>query len=151
MADLDAASGNPALRVKPLERRRIMFFRGRGVERGPLVDDGLHRLGAVEVDVFRRRLKREILAVAEHLAFAGRGENEELVREVAAYRSGFGAHRNGGEAKTGESAQIGGEHLVVRVARASLVEVEGIGVLHQELARTHDAEAGPDLVAELPL
>ena len=37
------------------------------------------------------------------------------------------------------------------MARADLVEVERIGVLHQELARAHHAEAGPDLVAELPL
>ena len=50
-----------------------------------------------------------------------------------------------------EGAQIGDEHLVVGVARAGLVEIEGIGVLHQELARAHDAEARPDLVAELPL
>ena len=89
--------------------------------------------------------------MAEHLAFAGRGENEELVREVAADRTGFGAHRNGGQAKAGERAQIGGEHLVIGVARARLVEVEGIGVLHQELARTHHAEPRPNLVAELPL
>ena len=37
------------------------------------------------------------------------------------------------------------------MAGAGLVEVEGIGVLHQELARAHDAEAGAHLVAELPL
>ena len=71
--------------------------------------------------------------------------------EVAADRPGFGPHRNGGEAKAGEGAQIGGEHLVVGAACARLVEVEGIGVLHQELARTHHAEPRPHLVAELPL
>jgi hypothetical protein len=37
------------------------------------------------------------------------------------------------------------------MARAGLVEIEGIGVLHQEFAAAHDAEAGAHLVAELPL
>jgi hypothetical protein len=50
-----------------------------------------------------------------------------------------------------EGAQVGDEHLVVGVDRAVLVEVEGIGVLHQELARAHGAEARAHLVAELPL
>jgi hypothetical protein len=31
------------------------------------------------------------------------------------------------------------------------IDVEGIGVLHQEFAPAHKAEAGPDLVAELPV
>ena len=71
--------------------------------------------------------------------------------KVAADRAGFGAHGNGGEAEPGESAQIGGELLVVGMARARLIEVEGVGVLHQKLARAHDAETRPHLVAELPL
>ena len=129
----------------------VVLVRGRRVERGPLVDDRLHRLGAVEVDILGRRLEREIVAVAEHLALAGRGENDELVAEVAADRAGFGPHRNGGEAEAGEGAQVGGELLVVGMARAGLVEVEGVGVLHQEFARAHHAEARPHLVAELPL
>jgi hypothetical protein len=37
------------------------------------------------------------------------------------------------------------------VPRARLVEVEAVGVLHQELAAAHHAEARADLVAELPL
>ena len=37
------------------------------------------------------------------------------------------------------------------MARADLIEVERIGVLHQKFARTHHAEAGPHLVTELPL
>ena len=71
--------------------------------------------------------------------------------KVAADRAGFGAHRNGGEAEPREGAQIGGELLVVGMARARLIEVEGVGVLHQKLARAHHAEARPHLVAELPL
>jgi hypothetical protein len=32
-----------------------------------------------------------------------------------------------------------------------VIGMEAVGVLHQELARAHDAEARPDLVAELGL
>ena len=60
-------------------------------------------------------------------------------------------HRDRLQAQAREGAQIGDEHLVVGMPRAGLVEVEGIGVLHQEFAAAHDAEARPHLVAELPL
>ena len=89
--------------------------------------------------------------MAEHLAFAGRRQNDEFVAEVAADRARFRPHRNGGQAEPRESAQVSGELLIVGMARAGLIEVEGIGVLHQEFARAHHAEAGPHLVAKLPL
>ena len=73
------------------------------------------------------------------------------MRQVAADRPAIGLHRNCRQAEAREGAQIGGEHLVVGQARALGVEIERIGVLHQELARAHDAEARPHLVAELPL
>ena len=50
-----------------------------------------------------------------------------------------------------EGAQVGHEHLVVGVDGALLVDVEGVVVLHQELAAAHHAEARADLVTELPL
>ena len=89
--------------------------------------------------------------MAEDLALAGLGQDDELVAEIAADRAGIGPHRDRLQAQAREGAQIGDEHAVIGVARAGLVEVEGIGVLHQELARAHDAEARPHLVAELPL
>ncbi len=42
-------------------------------------------------------------------------------------------------------------HGLVALLERRVVEVERIGVLHRELARAHDAEARPDLVAELGL
>jgi len=42
-------------------------------------------------------------------------------------------------------------HFPIGFVQAGFVDVEGIGVLHQELARPHDTEARPDLVAELGL
>ena len=71
--------------------------------------------------------------------------------EVAADRAGVGDHRDGFQAEALEGAHIGQHHLAVRHHRALVVEIEGIGVLHQELAAAHDAEARADLVAELPL
>ena len=62
-----------------------------------------------------------------------------------------GAHRDRLQAEPREGAQIGHEHLVVGVPRAGLVDVERIGVLHQEFAAAHQAEARPHLVPELPL
>ena len=42
-------------------------------------------------------------------------------------------------------------HGVVAVLQRLLVEVEGVGVLHEEFARAHHAEARPALVAEFHL
>jgi len=42
-------------------------------------------------------------------------------------------------------------HLLIRNAHAVFVQVERIGILHDELARTHYAETRPDLVAEFRL
>ena len=89
--------------------------------------------------------------MAEDLALAGVGQNDEFVAEVAADRAGVGAHRDRLQAHAREGAQIGHEHAVVGRLGALVVEVEGIGVLHQEFAAAHDAEARPHLVAELPL
>src|SRR5262249_24442948 len=50
-----------------------------------------------------------------------------------------------------EYAQIGYKHPVIGSARPLEVEIEGIGILHQELATAHDAEARANFVAELPL
>ena len=65
--------------------------------------------------------------------------------------AGIGAHRDGMDAHAREGPQVGGEHDVIGPLRALEVEIEGIGVLHIELAPAHDAEARPDLVAKLPL
>ncbi len=84
------------------------------------------------------------------LAFSGGGKNDELVG-IAANGSAFGNHRNGFEPQPRERAQVGHEHLIVGVPRASKIQIEGIGIFHQELACAHHTEARPDFVAELPL
>ncbi len=73
------------------------------------------------------------------------------MREVAADRAGVGDHRDRGEAKAQKCAQVRHEHLVVGMARRLGVQIERIGVFHQEFARAHDAEARAHFVAKLPL
>ena len=132
-----------------LERRLVVLLVGRGVERRPFVDQRL-QVGGV-VDLAAEDVLVDQPLVAEHGALAGVGQDDELVAEVAADRAGVGAHRDRLQAHAGEGAQVGDEHLVVGVRGARLVDVEGVVVLHQELAPAHDAEARPHLVAELPL
>ncbi len=50
-----------------------------------------------------------------------------------------------------EDRAVGGAHILVGRGQALPVGVEGVGVLHDELAAAHQAEARPDLVAELGL
>ena len=71
--------------------------------------------------------------------------------EIAADRAGLGAHRDRLQSHPGEGAQIGDEHPVVGAPRRGLVDVEGIGILHQEFAAAHHAETRTLLVAEFPL
>jgi hypothetical protein len=61
----------------------------------------------------RRNVEIDEILVAIDFRFAGVGENDELVAEIAADRAGIGAHRNGAQAETVEGAQIGREHLVI--------------------------------------
>ncbi len=71
--------------------------------------------------------------------------------QIAADRPRIGGHGNGLQPHALKRAQVGDEHLVVGTPGASLVDVEGIGILHQELPAAHDAEAWAHLVAEFPL
>ena len=71
--------------------------------------------------------------------------------QVAADRAGIGPHRHRLQPHPGEGVQIGHKHPVIGLARRGLVDVERIGVLHQEFAAAHDAEPRPALVAEFPL
>ena len=71
--------------------------------------------------------------------------------KIAADRARRGLHRHRLDAEPLEGAQIGQQLGVIAVARASLVEVEAVGVLHQKFATAHHAETRTHLVAEFPL
>ena len=80
MADLDAARRNARRFGQRLEGGRVVLLGGCGVKRSPLVEHALHHRAVVEIDVIRRRLEAEIVLMAEHLAFAGRGQHSGLDR-----------------------------------------------------------------------
>ena len=143
LADLDAAPGAEALR-RHRAARRIVLLVGRGVESLEMRDRPFVRDGVKEIDL----LEREVVI---HLALAGRRQDLELVAHVAADRPARRPHRDRGQIHAPERPQIGHEHVVVGAPRAREVQVEGVVVLHQELAAAHHPEARPDLVAELPL
>jgi hypothetical protein len=82
---------------------------------------------------------------------AGVGEDLELVRAVAADGAGVGRHRAVLQAQAVEDGAVGAEHRVVAAPGGVAVTVEGVGILHRELAAPHQAEARPPLVAELGL
>ena len=82
---------------------------------------------------------------------AGAGDHVELVRAGAADRAVVGRDRAELQAEAGEDADVGVEHGLVRLLHAVDVAVEGVGILHGELAAAHQAEARTALVAELGL
>ena len=106
MADLDAARREPVAIRDVGPGRFVMHLVGGGVGRRPFLHDAAD-LGIVgEIRVRARHVKRQIGAVAEHLALACLGQDDELMAEVAADRAGIGAHRNGLQAHTRERPEI---------------------------------------------
>ena len=75
--------------------RGVMLLRGRGIERGPFVDDGLQAADMVEIDIGAGHVEVEVVAVAEHFALAGIGEDDEFVRQIAADRAALRHHGDG--------------------------------------------------------
>ena len=91
-------------------------------------------------------------ALARHDRVLARlGQHLELVREVAADVAGVGLDGAEGESAALEDARVGVVHDLVLASRVVGVDVEGVGVLHDELAPAHEPEARPHLVAELDL
>ncbi len=75
----------------------------------------------------------------------------KFLRDVAADAAAIGLRRPELQAHAGENAGVRIEHGAVPFSETRLIDVKGVGVLHDELARAHDAKARPDLVAELRL
>ena len=75
----------------------------------------------------------------------------ELLRDAAADIAAVRRHDAKGQAETAEDAVVNRAHVLVTASQAVLVQVEGIGILHQEFAAAQNPEARPDLVSELAL
>ena len=75
----------------------------------------------------------------------------ELVREGTANRAAVGLDGAEPHAEALEDPLVGLEHHPVLAIRVGIVHVERVAVLHDELTAAHQAEARPNLVAELRL
>ncbi|MNQ66633.1 hypothetical protein D3C85_811270 [compost metagenome] len=118
---------------------------GQGLGRGGAHAGRCQRLGHLDVGGV-------IGAVGEgDQIFTALGQHLELVGAGTADGAGIGLHRTEIQPHAGEGGAVGSVHLLVGLDQRGLVDMEGVGVLHQELAATHHAETGTHLVAELGL
>ena len=109
------------------------------------VDDGDGGRGGLVVG-------REAAVVAvDEAGLARVGEGHVLDGGVAADLAAVGDDGKGLEAAAHADVGVGGLHLVVLLLQALLRGGEAVGVLHDELAATHEAVAGTELVAEFVL
>ncbi len=116
VADLDAARGQAVLLGHfLLETRRLVLILGRRIWARPLRHN--RRQVPVVVGVLGGHLHLGQSAMAEHLALAGLGQDDEFMAQVAADRPGIGAHRDRLQPHAVEGAQIGDEHLIIGVPR----------------------------------
>ena len=155
------SESSPTSTGKRLDQRA-----GRHVERGADLLDGLgpgrvHALGRLErPGQALDRLGRGggdlhvggVPGVGERdVVLAGRAGRHVLVGPDAAHRPHVGLHPVPLEAGAVEDPVVGAGLEVVGGAQALLVAVEGVGVLHDELARAQDPGARPRLVPLLGL
>ena len=75
----------------------------------------------------------------------------KFLRAATADFAGIRIHDPEGQPEALEDGRVSRVHGLVRSFEALSVDIEGIGVLHYEFARTHHAEARPDFVAEFGL
>ena len=79
------------------------------------------------------------------------GRVQELFTAGAAHRAGLRGHNDDLQAQALENALVCGAVRHVRLVQALIVNVEGVGVLHDELAAAQQTRAGARLIAVLGL
>ena len=79
------------------------------------------------------------------------GQDLELVRRTAADLPGVGGDRAEFESEAGEDPGVRVVHQPVRLQHAGGIDIERVGILHDEFARSHHSEARTNLVAKLDL
>ena len=94
---------------------------------------------------------REAAVAVDELGLAGVGERHELDGGVAADLAGVGHDGQRVDAAALGDAGVGGLLLLVALLQRLLGGGEAVGVLHDELAAAHEAEARAHLVTELVL
>ena len=121
---------------------------------------GRYLLGGGNIGIILdRRFRRGQRLDVPRLAGRSEGEgvladwhrSEELLGRGAAHRAGHREHRDILQVKTGEDALVGAPLVHIGLAHALLVNGEGVGVLHDELAAADQAGAWAELVTVLGL
>ncbi len=128
-----------------------MLVVGGGVHAGHEREEALEIGGGAVIVGGVHPIDRLEVAVVPDLAFTGGRQDDEFVAEITADRAGFGDHGNCLQPHALKRAHIGQHHLAVADDSPGVIEVDAVGVFHEEFASAHDAEAGPHLVTELPL
>ena len=120
--------------------------------------DAFHRLTGGGACFARRRARHQldiggkaVLGAECNRILAGFREHLELVRSTAANRAGIRLHHPKVEPGPLEHLRVRGVHPLVTRLVLVLAEVEGIGVLHDELTGAHHPEARANLIAKLGL
>jgi len=75
----------------------------------------------------------------------------ELLRPTAPDLPGIRVYDSKLEAEALKYRGIGRVHAGIAGIQSGLIEIERIGVLHDELTGAHDTESGPDFIAKLGL
>ena len=148
-----------------LDEQRLDAAPGGDAEQPGQIRDGMDPRGIDGAQGFirlgtrlARRRARDHLDVGREPAggerdgvFAVVGDDVELLRPAAADCARVGVDHAVIEPEPLEGPAVGVVHRQVRPFEALGVEIERIGVLHDELARAHHPEARADLVTELRL
>ena len=111
-------------RTRLLRRERLGFFHVGRVIAGRAIHDGV---------------------------FTGGGHHLEFLGQIAANGAAVCSHGAVLQAKTVKDAAVGLRHVLVTLLGRIAVAVKTVGVLHDELAPTHQAKTGTTLVTELGL
>ena len=73
------------------------------------------------------------------------------MRETAADRTGISLHAPEIKTAACKNPVIGVAHLAIGNLGGGVIDIEGIGILHQKLPASHEPEARPYLIPELGL
>ena len=85
------------------------------------------------------------------IILAGVRQHMKLVGRAAADTAGVGNHRPELQRQPGEDIAVGLVHDLVGLLQRCLAGMKRVGIFHQELAGSHDAEARADFIAHLGL
>ena len=119
-----------------------LFQRGAGCAAGAVAGPGDRGLDIGGIAAFAGHGQLVLARVGQHMKLFGFGPADGP--RIRGHHAIIQPHAI-------ENLRVGPAHGLVFMVQAGIVHMERVGVLHDELTRAHQAEARPDLVAELGL